>query len=202
MLDAVIAETPHLGSFGQLCAIEVFNAFDDPRPADVLIALLESDNAVVREWSAEALARLPVQRAVPALLAAHEAFRRRGEDPSYSEGERLRWALTDLGARVPVLPPRATELSLDPAAPDPEWRTAHLAEVVEELAAHHQAVLYLTFWRVGPDGRRRSWVSGPGLSWEVDRRLPWAQTVADCRDYALLIAAEAPDSPDVVAAVC
>lgn len=98
VLDELIAAAPYLGAFGQLCAIEVFAALKDPRPGDVLMGLLGSENATVRQWAAEALADLEIQRAVPALQRAYEAFRQRGEAPDDSEGVALRWALTDLGA--------------------------------------------------------------------------------------------------------
>ncbi|MFG2820126.1 hypothetical protein ACGFX4_11930 [Kitasatospora sp. NPDC048365] len=198
VLGAVIAATPRMAPFGQLCAIEVFNAFDDARPADVLIGLLESDSDTVRSWSAEALATLGIVRAVPAVRRAYERFRRHGDDPSYSEGVALRQALTDLGAREQVLPPRAAELLREVGDRTPAWPTVHLAEVVGELAAHRQAILYAQFWHVRSDGRL-SWTKGPDLSWEVDRRVPWEQTVADCRDYALLVAQEADKAPDLVA---
>ncbi|GAA4839684.1 hypothetical protein [Kitasatospora terrestris] len=196
VLDAVIAATPHLAPFGQLCAIEVFNAFDDPRPADVLIALLGSESDVVRSWSAEALASLGVIRAAPAVRSAFDRFRQSGDDPSCSEGVALRQALTDLGARQAVLPARAAELLRSPS--ELTWPTADLAEVVAEFAAHRQAILCVQFWRADPNGHRY-WTKGPDLSWEVDRRLPWEQTVADCRDFALLVAAEADKSPNLVA---
>ncbi|MGX1675537.1 hypothetical protein [Streptomyces sp. NPDC055400] len=34
-LDELIAAVPGLGRFGQLCAIEVLTALQDPRPGDV-----------------------------------------------------------------------------------------------------------------------------------------------------------------------
>ncbi|MEV0190672.1 HEAT repeat domain-containing protein [Kitasatospora purpeofusca] len=128
VLAELTAATPRLGSFGQLCAIEVFTALKDPRPGSALIDLLESENATVRQWAATALADLGIQRAVPALRRAYEAFRQRGEAPDDCEGTALRRALTDLGAREPVLPPRAAALRASPDILDQAWPTAHLAE--------------------------------------------------------------------------
>ncbi|MEV7860153.1 hypothetical protein AB0O86_15275 [Streptomyces hirsutus] len=85
-------------------SIEVFTALQDPRPGDVLIDLLNSENSTVRQWAAEAL---EIQLAVPGLQRAYEAFRQRGEAPDDSEGVALRGALSDLDARDDVVPPRA-----------------------------------------------------------------------------------------------
>lgn len=120
VLEELIAAVPGLGPFGQLCAIEVVSALRDPQPGDVLVDLLDSENSTVRQWAAEALADLGNQRAVPGLQRTNEAFRRRGEAPDDSEGVALRWALSELGARDVVLPPRAAALRrsvecLDPA---------------------------------------------------------------------------------------
>ncbi|WP_344461835.1 hypothetical protein [Kitasatospora kazusensis] len=201
VLDEVIAATPHLGVFGQLCAIDVFTALKDPRPGDVLIDLLDSENATVRQWAAGALADLEIRRAVPALQRTYEAFRRRGEAPDDSEGVALRWALTDLGAREPVIPPRAAALRTSLGNLDPAWPTAHLAEVIEDLAAHDQAVLYFQVWRIRPDNGA-SGGPGPGIDWDLDRQSSWARIVAHCRDWALLAAEATDKAPDLVATIC
>jgi hypothetical protein len=201
VLDELIAAVPGLGPFGQLCAIEVFTALQDPRPGDVLIDLLDSENSTVRQWAAEALADLEIERAVPGLQRAYEAFRQRGEAPDDSEGVALRGALADLGARDVVIPPRAAVLRRSLEILDPAWPTVHLAEVIEQLAAHGQAVLYFQVWQVKPGGGAFGG-HGPGIDWEIDRRLPWDRIVADCRDWALLAAEATNHSPDLVATVC
>ncbi|MER7846245.1 HEAT repeat domain-containing protein [Kitasatospora sp. NPDC096077] len=200
VLDELIAATPGLGAFGQLCAVEVFTALKDPRPADVLIGLLGSGNATVRQWAAEALADLGIRRAVPALRRTYDAFRQRGEAPDHSEGEALRWALTDLGAREVVLPPRTAALAVPQQKLEWVWPVVHLAEVIADLAAHDQAVLYFQVWRVGP-GKGLFGVGGPDIDWDVDRRLPWAGIVADCRDWALLAAEATAGGADLVATI-
>ncbi|MCX4682964.1 HEAT repeat domain-containing protein [Kitasatospora purpeofusca] len=201
VLVELMVATPGLGVFGQLCAIEVFTALKDPRPGEVLIDLLDGADATVRQWAATALADLGIQRAVPALRRAHEAFRRRGEAPDDCEGVALRWALTDLGAREPVLPLRAAALRASPDILDPAWPTAHLAAVIEDLAAHDQAVLYFQVWRIKQNNGAHG-VNGPGIDWEVDRRSPWARIVADCRDWALLAAEATDKAPDLIATIC
>ncbi|WP_406369521.1 hypothetical protein OG788_06710 [Streptomyces sp. NBC_00647] len=201
VLDELIAAAPHLGAFGQLCAIEVFTALKDTRPGDVLVDLLDSENATVRQWAAEALADLEIQRAVPALQRAYEAFRQRGEAPDDSEGVALRWALADLGAREIVIPPRAAALRASLDNLDPAWPTAHLAEVIEDLAAHDQAVLSFQVWRIRQDNGAFGG-HGPGIDWDIDRQLSWGQIVADCRDWALLAAEATDKAPDLVATIC
>ncbi|MET7622291.1 hypothetical protein [Streptomyces sp. NPDC005408] len=201
VLDKLIAAVPGLGPFGQLCAIEVFTALQDPRPGDVLIDLLDNKNSTVRQWAAEALADLEIQRAVPGLQRAYEAFRQRGEAPDDSEGVALRGALSDLGARDVVIPPQAAALRRSLEILDPAWPTVHLAEVIEQLAAHGQAVLCFQVWQVKPGGGAFGG-HGPGIDWEIDRRLPWDRIVADCRDWALLAAEATHNAPDLVATIC
>ncbi|MEU6552579.1 HEAT repeat domain-containing protein [Streptomyces sp. NPDC046915] len=200
VLEPLIAAAPALNPFGQLCAIEVFTALADPRPADVLIGMLASESATVREWTAEALAELGVRRAVPRLRQAYDAFRRRGAAPDDCEGEGLRWALTELGAREVVLPARSAALRRPGGMLNGLWPVGHLAEVIRDLADHGQAVLYFQLWEVLPDGGRRG-AGGPGIDWDVDRGRPWSETVAHCRDWALLAAEAAAVAPDRVATI-
>ncbi|MDH6229123.1 hypothetical protein M2169_006179 [Streptomyces sp. MJP52] len=120
--------------------------------------------------------------------------------PFGSEGVALREALCDLGARDIVLPSRAAALRRSLENLDPAWPTVHLAEVIEQLAAHGQAVLHFQVWQVKPDGG----IFGgrePGIDWEIDRRLPWDRIVADCRDWALPAAEVTDKAPDLVATI-
>ncbi|MET8756151.1 HEAT repeat domain-containing protein [Streptomyces sp. NPDC004667] len=201
VLDQLIAAAPGLGSFGQLCAIEVFSALGDPRPGDALIGMLSSDNTVVRQWAAESLGELGIQHAVPDLRQAYESFRQRGESPDHSEGVALRWALTELGERTLVLPLRASALRCHVDQLDPAWPTAHLAEVIEDLAAHDQAVLYFQVWRI-KDGKGAFGGQGPGIDWDVDRQKSWPQIVSECRDWALLAADATDKALHLVATIC
>jgi hypothetical protein len=200
VLEPLIAAALALNPFGQLCAIEVFTALADPRPADVLIGMLGSESATVRQWAAEALAELGVRRAVPRLRQAYNAFLRSGEAPDESEGEGLRRALTELGARESFLPPRSAALRDPDAEPVDLWPVEHLPDVIRDLADHGQAVLYFSVWELTPDGGCFR-VGGPGIDWDVDRDRPWPETVVSCRDRALL-AAEAVDvAPDRVVTI-
>lgn len=200
VLEQLIAAAPGLGSYGQLCAIEVFTALGDPRPGDVLTGMLDSDNSVVRQWAAEALGELEIQSAVPRLLQAYENFRRSGEHPDDSEGEALRWALTELGAREVVLPPQAAGLLRPVDGLGLAWQAAHLAEVIEDLADHGQAVLHFQIWQVEDNGGVFAG-RGPGIEWDVDRDKPWPLIVAECKEWALLAAEAAGTAPDLVATI-
>ncbi|MFC8828467.1 hypothetical protein ACFT9I_24325 [Streptomyces sp. NPDC057137] len=201
VLDQLILAAPGFGSFGQLCAIEIFRALGDPRPGDVLIGMLGSDNTVVRQWAADALAELEIRRAVPCLRQTYEAFRRSGEAPDHSEGVALRSALNDLGARDVVLPPRTAALRRPVEGLGLVWPTIHLGEAVQDLADHGQAVLHFSLWRVDADGSAHGWLD-QGIDWAVDRRDPWPRIVADCRDWALLAAEATDQAPDRVAVIC
>ncbi|WP_107063520.1 HEAT repeat domain-containing protein [Streptomyces sp. NRRL B-24720] len=94
-----------LDSFGQLTAIEVFEEVADPRCGPALIALLGSDDPTVREWAAMALASLEIDGAVEHLRRAYRACLERATPPDWSEPVGIRWALTELGARSPLVPP-------------------------------------------------------------------------------------------------
>ncbi|MEU9773819.1 HEAT repeat domain-containing protein [Streptomyces sp. NPDC047968] len=106
-IPAVIGGLPSLGGFGQLTAIEVFEEVGDPRCGPALIGLLDSDNPTVREWAAMALASLEIDGAVEPLRRAYRACLERATPPDWTESVGIRWALTELGARIPVVPPLA-----------------------------------------------------------------------------------------------
>lgn len=200
VLDRVMAAVPGLDYFGQLCAIEIFTAVGDPRPAGVLIDLLASESATVREWAAEALAELRIEHAVPAIHSAYTAFRRSGDRPDYTEGVALRRALTDLGAREQVLPSEAADLRVPAGSFRHAWPVGHLGRVIGLLAEHGQAVLYFQLWQAQPEGGtfRAQFAK---IDWAVDRSLPWDRIVTHCRDRAQLAAAEIFPRPGLVATI-
>ncbi|MFI1579809.1 HEAT repeat domain-containing protein [Embleya sp. NPDC020630] len=200
VLDQLIAAVPELASFGQLCAIEVFTALGDRRPGDALVYLLGSDDGVVRQWAAEALAELGIHHAVPHLSQTYEAYRRRGENPDDHEGTALRWALTELGARDVVLPPRAAALCHSIQGLGPAWPTAHLAEAIADLADHGQAVLSFQLWHINADGGAYAG-HGPDIDWPIDRNKPWPQIVAECREWSLLATEATSTARDLVATI-
>lgn len=200
VLDRVIAAVPGLGSFGQLCAIEIFTELGDPRPADVLIALPASESATVRQWAAEALGQLRIERAAPAVQAAYAKFRRGGEPPDHSEGVGMRWALTALGAREQVLPVEARALRSIPSQFDHAWPVEHLARVIGLLAEAGQAVLYFQLWQIEPGGKTLG-AGSAQIDWAVDRDAPWDRIVADCRDWAQLAAEAVHSRPGLVATI-
>ncbi|GAA2439099.1 hypothetical protein GCM10010388_29890 [Streptomyces mauvecolor] len=101
---AILDALPSLGGFGQLTAIEVFEEVADPRCGPALITMLDSDNPTVRQWAATALASLDIEDAVEPLRRAYRACLERQTPPDESEPVAIRWALTDLGARSPVVP--------------------------------------------------------------------------------------------------
>ncbi|MFI2732967.1 HEAT repeat domain-containing protein [Streptomyces sp. NPDC018711] len=120
-IPAIIDGLPSLGGFGQLTAIEVFEEVTDPRCGPALIALLHSDNPTVREWAAMALASLKIDGAVEPVRRAYRACLERATPPDWSEPEGIRWALTELGARTPVVPPLTAHLRATAAGNAPTW---------------------------------------------------------------------------------
>ncbi|MGA5104442.1 HEAT repeat domain-containing protein [Streptomyces cellulosae] len=189
-IPAIISGLPSLGGFGQLTAIEVFEEVGDPRCGSALIGLLDSDNPTVREWAAMALANLSVDGAVEPLRRAYRACLERATPPDWAEPGGIRWALTVLGARTPVVPPLTARLRSAAADDAPGWPSAHFAEIVNDLADHAQVILYSQFWRVNAD--RTYGVTGPGLDWELDWTAPWEHLVEESRAWSLLEASAAP----------
>lgn len=190
-IPAVIDGLPSLGGFGQLTAIEVFEEVADPRCGPALIALLDSDNPTVRQWAATALAGLETEGAVEPLRRAYRACLERRTLPGDSEPVALRWALTDLGARTPVVPPSLTARLRAGTGPDsPGWPSTHFTAIVNDLADHAQLILYSQFWRV--DAGQTYGVCGIGLDWQLDWTAPWDHLVEEARTWSLLEAMDAP----------
>ncbi|MEU6671642.1 HEAT repeat domain-containing protein [Streptomyces sp. NPDC046727] len=196
-VPAVIDGLPFLDSFGQLTAIEVFEEVGDPRCGPALIGLLDSDNTVVREWAAVALASLEIDGAIEPLRRAYRACLERRTPPDWSEPAGIRSALTRLGARTPVVPPLTARLRATVADDAPGWPSAHLPEIINDLADHAQVVLGTQFWRVRAGGTYG--VSGTGPDWELDWTAPWDQLVEEARTWCLREAAQAPAGDDIFA---
>ncbi|MGW6393560.1 HEAT repeat domain-containing protein [Streptomyces sp. NPDC055103] len=194
-IPAIIDGLPSLSSFGQLTAIEVFEEVADTRCGPALITLLSSDDSTVREWAAMALASLKIDGAVEPVRRAYRTCLERATPPDWSEPEGIRWALTELGARAPVVPPLTARLRATAADNAPGWPSTHFTEIVNDLADHAQVILYSQFWRV--DAGRTYGVSGPGLDWELDWTAPWEQLVEESRTWSLLEASEAPASDSI-----
>ncbi|MFB7867149.1 HEAT repeat domain-containing protein [Streptomyces sp. NPDC056069] len=197
-IPAVVSGLPFLGGFGQLTAIEVFEESGDPRCGPALIGLLDSDNPAVREWAAMALASLKIDGAVEPVRRAYRACLERATPPDWSEPEGIRWALTELGVRAPVVPPLTTPLRASTADDAPGWPSTHFTEIINDLADHAQVILYSQFWRV--DAGRTYCVSGLDLNWELDWTAPWEHLVEESRAWSLLEASEAPTGSDIFVA--
>ncbi|MEU0097332.1 HEAT repeat domain-containing protein [Streptomyces sp. NPDC006267] len=197
-IPAIIDGLPSLGGFGQLTAIEVFEEVADPRCGPALIVLLRSDDSTVREWAAMALASLKIDGAVDPVRRAYRACLARATPPDWSEPEGIRWALTELGARTPVVPPLTTRLRATTADDAPGWPSAHFTEIINDLADHAQVILYSQFWQVAA-GRTYS-VSGTGLNWELEWTAPWEHLVEESRIWSLLEAFEAPAGDNIFVA--
>ncbi|MFE1287525.1 HEAT repeat domain-containing protein [Streptomyces sp. NPDC058751] len=194
----IIDGLPALGSFGQLTAIEVFEEVADPRSGPALIALLSSNDSTVREWAATALASLEIGGAVEPLRRAHRACLERATPPDWSEPVGIRWALTELGARSPVVPPLTARLRATAADEAPGWPSARFTEIINDLADHAQVILYSQFWRVDAGGTYG--VSDTGLDRELDWTAPWEHLVEESRTWSLLEASEAPVGDNVFVA--
>lgn len=197
-IPALIDGLPSLDGFGQLTAIEVFEEVGDPRCGPVLIGLLKSDNPTVREWAAIALASLDIDGAIVPLRHAYRACLERATPPDWTEPCGIRWALTELGARTPVVPPLTARLRATTVDDAPGWPSAHFTEIINDLADHAQVILCSLFWRV--DAGRTYGISGTALDWELDWTAPWEHLVEEARTWSLLEASEAPAGDDILVA--
>jgi HEAT repeat protein len=110
ILPHLIEAAPGLPHLGQLCAIELFVELGDGRAGAALIRMLRSEHDTVHEWAAEAVAELRIYEAVPELRRVYDEVKGR-EPPDWTGPVRLRDALTVLGAREAIVPPRVAELS-------------------------------------------------------------------------------------------
>ena len=188
VLEQLMAAVPRLSRFGQLTAIEVFEAIGDARAGEALVPMLKSDDETVREWAAQALGELRVEGAVPALRDAYEAAKRRRTPFDRAEPTSIRRALTDLGARDEVVPPRAKAVAVDATSAGRAWRPGDLLVVLDALAAARQLPLYYSTWRPFEDFL--AW-AGAEHAWnieEVDWEAPWGDLLeavhADARAFA------------------
>ncbi|MDX3054228.1 HEAT repeat domain-containing protein [Streptomyces sp. NE06-03E] len=197
-IPAVINGLPSLGGFGQLTAIEVFEEVADPRCGPALIALLRSDDSAVREWAAMALASLGIDGSVEPVRRTYRACLERATPPDWSEPEGIRWALTKLGARTPVVPPLTARLRATAADDAPGWPSARFAEIINDLADHAQVILYSEFWRV--DAGRTYGISDNGLDWQLDWNAPWERLVEEARSWSIMQATEATVGRNIFAA--
>ncbi|MFI6152174.1 HEAT repeat domain-containing protein [Kitasatospora sp. NPDC051170] len=194
-IPAIIDGLPSLGTFGQLTAIEVFEEVADPRCGPALISLLDSENPTVREWAAMALANLEVDGAVEPVRRAYRGCLERATPPDWSEPVGIRWALTELGARTPVVPPLTARLRAAGGPDSPGWPTAHFVEIIDDLADHNQLILYSQFWKL--EGEHTYGISGTSLDWQLDWTAPWEDLVEEARGWSLLEATEAPVGENV-----
>jgi hypothetical protein len=161
----------------------------------VLIGLLTSEFDTVRDWAAGALGDLEIADAVPALEQAYEATKQRGTPPNWMEPVSIRWALTALGARRPVVPPLTASLAVRMPPGLDTWPSARLADVLEELATHDQVAAYFQLWRVKSDGLY--WMKGS--DYELHWKSPWDVLVREAADKARAAAADVVASPETVA---
>jgi hypothetical protein len=104
-------------------------------------------------------------------------------------------ALTELGARTPVVPPLTARLRATTADDAPGWPSAHFTEIINDLADHAQVILYSQFLQV--DAGRTYGVPGPGPDWELDWTAPWEHLVEESRTWSLLEASEAPTDSNI-----
>ncbi|MFF7323371.1 HEAT repeat domain-containing protein [[Kitasatospora] papulosa] len=117
----------------------------DSRCGPALIALLGNDDSTVREWAATALATLKIDDAVEPVRRAFRACPERATPPDWSEPEGIRRALTELGARTPVVPALITRLRATPADNAPGWPSARFTGIINDPADHAQVILHSQF---------------------------------------------------------
>lgn len=196
-LPALVQRAPNLSPGGQLCAIEVFRELEVAESEGVLIDLLSSENATVRQWAAEAVGHLGMTNAVPELRSLLLRSRDARTAPDEIEPVSARHALTALGARTPVMPAGFREVMkrddrLGIVVPEHLLTTA-----IEALSADGQVVAYFQRWRPWNDTR----TGVDGSSFHFDWDAPWADLVEQSLDQAAAAAAGLAHTEDVVVTI-
>ncbi len=189
---------PQLNVFSKRCAAELIQqcrredvrAIRDPTVGEALIPFLEDDDPVVREWVADALGWLDERAAAPAIERARERAAKAGVELDWTEAVGYRRALTELGARRPVVPPLVKERMQVELTGWQCWSCIDLAEVVEALTDAEQVVLYFQVWTPGrsrPAGREYVGVLD-APTYDLDLHRPWADLVRESRHKAVAAA--------------
>jgi hypothetical protein len=198
VVPELAARVGALERFGKLLAIEAFQALEDARACAALIGLLADGDETVVEWSARAVGSLGCADAVGPLQHVLARLVAEQVPPDWTGPVHVRAALTDLGARQPVIPRRTADFRQE--RDDTErWlcRSSDLAPVIDDLAEHGQVVLYFMLWRVGDDGRLY-WTRHESEGWSFDWSVPWPDNVVAAHRAALHDAAAVVSSPDLL----
>jgi len=200
VVGPIIAALPTLARFGQLTAIEVLRELRAHEAGPALISLLGSEHETVRDWAAQALGDLGVTEAVPDLKTAYRATRQRNVPLDYTEPLSLRWALTQLGGRTEVLPAIAARYMTTASSGLRLWPTEQLSEVLRDLAAHDQAVLFVQTWR--PKDGNVYW-QRTGLDWttEIDFTRPWTEIISQTLEWGELLSQSLQPDDELLASV-
>jgi hypothetical protein len=194
VVGPLLEAMPEFGSFGILSAVELLGEFGDERAGPTLIALLGSEEHVVREWTAGALGELRINDAIDPLKLAYERVKARRTPLHWAEPNTIRNALTSLGAREEIIPASVARLRLQRMGPNPRhywersWQREHVAEVIDALADAGQAIVTVIAWAAGGGAH----ISLP--EWEPDWSLPWSALVEQTRRDAKA-SVMAPDVP-------
>ena len=197
VLEPLLARVLELDDFGQLCAIQVFRELNSSQAGDRLITLLRSDNEVVRDWSAQALGELGVTEAVPHLKRLLAERKAAGDPPDSSEAVDARYALTQLGAREPVVPKSLREMLFDADRLTSVVGDSDLERALDALAAADQVVPYYQRWQPWKD--TWAWVDAEG--WDLDWTQRWARLVQDSHEAGIAAAARRRADPTYVVTI-
>jgi hypothetical protein len=198
VVPELAARVVDLERLGKLLAIEVFETLGDGRACSSLIALLRDDDTTVVEWSARALGSLGCLEAVGPLLELRSRLVAARVPPDWTGPVALRRALSDLGARQPIVPEVTASLKVQRADTDMQlFRSADLTTVIEDLAGLCLVILYFQVWRIGDDGHLY-WVQSDGEEWTFDWSAPWSDIVAAAHAVARANAAKLVPLPDLL----
>jgi hypothetical protein len=187
-ISPVLSVIGELGVFPQRCALDLIERWPleqtraavRPSVTDVLIPLLESQDAVVRQRAADGLNRIGGHEAVPALEAALARSKANSTPPDWTEPVSLRAALTALGARRVVRPPLLASSAVQTDFQE-MWPAPLLPTLIDALAAANQVLLYFQAWL--PDSKGLYWSKSP--VYELDLDGDWLELVTRARAQAL-----------------
>jgi hypothetical protein len=179
---------PSLGFYGQSCALDLLSSWPicllqaqhSPSVAEVLIPLIRSQSSYVCQWSTYILGNVGAKEAIPEIEQALKKVKAEGVPLDYTEPVAYRRTLTQLGARIAIVPDRmAVQQQFEDCGSC--WPATLLVECIESLSSESQVLLYYQAWQ--KRGSSYYWQETP--DYNVDLTGSWNDVVIRSAEIAI-----------------
>jgi hypothetical protein len=183
----ILSLLPSLNFYGQSCALDLLSSWpisllqaqQNPSVVEVLIPLIRSQSSFVRESSTYILGDLGAKEAIPEIEQALKKVKAEGIPLDYTEPVAYRRTLTQLGARIAIVPYRmAVKQQFDLGSC---WPATLLVECIESLSSEKQVLLYYQAWQ--KRGNSYYWQETP--QYEIDLTGSWDDVVVRSAGLAI-----------------